>query len=324
VLKKNYNEKCDLWSCGVILFILLSGEPPFNGYTDEEIMNNVKTGEYNLKSRKWDKVSKEAKELITHLLTVDVNKRYTAEQALNHTWFKTHKSKDMFNEIKDQTIVRISFAYLYRIKIGNKYLLIKNDRGTGKYQPVGGVYKILGNEKLNLKNLYKVMDDDKIPIDESSRDDYRLRMENKYLRKFVRRFDKTNEREQIHNLRREFKEELIEKGIVDWNRISYRYCGRHISELRFGEHFQCYELLLADIVELLPTPEQEADLKRLLSQQSDTYYFATVDEIKALGINTDKGDLREIIADHSNKITQEAEGGLLMLPDVGKTYAVSL
>jgi calcium-dependent protein kinase len=105
VLKKNYNEKCDLWSCGVILFILLSGEPPFNGYTDEEIMNNVKTGEYNLKSRKWDKVSKEAKELITHLLTVDVNKRYTAEQALNHTWFKTHKSKDMFNEIKDQTIV---------------------------------------------------------------------------------------------------------------------------------------------------------------------------------------------------------------------------
>ena len=64
VLKKNYNEKCDLWSCGVILFILLSGEPPFNGYTDEEIMNNVKTGEYNLKSRKWDKVSKEAKHLI--------------------------------------------------------------------------------------------------------------------------------------------------------------------------------------------------------------------------------------------------------------------
>ena len=226
--------------------------------------------------------------------------------------------------IKDQTIVRISFAYLYRIKIGNKYLLIKNDRGTGKYQPVGGVYKLLGNEKLNLKNLYKVMDDDKIPIDESSRDDYRLRMENKYLRKFVRRFDKTNEREQVHNLGREFKEELIEKGIVDWNRISYRYCGRHISELRFGEHFQCYELLLADIVELLPTPEQEADLKRLLSQQSDTYYFATVDEIKALGINTDKGDLREIIADHSNKITQEAEGGLLMLPGVGKTYAVSL
>lgn len=226
--------------------------------------------------------------------------------------------------IKDQTIVRISFAYLYRIKIGNKYLLIKNDRGTGKYQPVGGVYKILGNEKLNLKNLYKVMDDDKIPIDESSRDDYRLRMENKHLRKFVKRFDQTNEREQIHNLGREFKEELVEKGIVNWNQISYRYCGRHMSELRFGEHFQCYELLLADIVELCPTTEQEEDLKRLVIQQSDTYHFATAHEIKALGINTDNGDLREIIADHSNKITQETEGMLLMLPEVGKTYTISL
>ena len=42
VLLKNYNEKCDVWSCGVILFILLSGFPPFNGRTDEEIMKAVK------------------------------------------------------------------------------------------------------------------------------------------------------------------------------------------------------------------------------------------------------------------------------------------
>jgi len=42
VLLKSYNEKCDVWSCGVILFILLSGFPPFNGRTDEEIMKSVK------------------------------------------------------------------------------------------------------------------------------------------------------------------------------------------------------------------------------------------------------------------------------------------
>ena len=52
--------------------------------------------------------------------------------------------------IKDDTIVRISFAYLFRIKIGNQYLLVKNERGTDKYQPVGGVYKLAGNEKLEL------------------------------------------------------------------------------------------------------------------------------------------------------------------------------
>lgn len=226
--------------------------------------------------------------------------------------------------IKDSTIIRISFAYLYRIKIGNKYLLVKNERGTGKFQPVGGVYKLSENEKMVLKNRYKAMDDNKIPIDESSRNDYRLRLENKYLRKFVRRFDHKADREQICDLSREFREELIEKGIVNWNQIAYRFCGRHMTELHWGSHFQCYELLLADVVELLPSPEQEADLKRLVSQQSNVYYFATAEEIISLGINTEVGNLKEIIADHSAKIIQENENRLMKISDVGKVYTIPL
>ena len=224
--------------------------------------------------------------------------------------------------IKDSTIIRISFAYLYRIKIGNKYLLVKNERGTGKYQPVGGVYKLLGNEKMELKNRYQVKDDNKIPIDKSSRNDYRLRMENKYLRKFVRRFDRKAEREQIYDLGREFREELMEKGIVNWNQVSYRFCGRHMTEIHFSDHFQCHELLLADVVELLPTPEQEADLARLVTRQSDIYRFATAEEINSLGIDTERGDLRETIADHATKIIQENEGQLMSFSNVGRTYSV--
>ena len=64
---------------------------------------------------------------------------------------------------------------------------------------------------------------DKIIIDESSRNDYRLRLENKYLRKFLRYFDTEKKRENIEDLTREFREELIEKEIVKWERRSSQY-----------------------------------------------------------------------------------------------------
>lgn len=235
-------------------------------------------------------------------------------------WKTSQRKLKRGDFIKDDTIIRISFAYLYRIKIGDKYLLVKNERGTGKDQPVGGVYKLFGNEKIELKNRYKVKDDNKISIDESSRNDYRLRIENRYLRKFVKRFDCKADRERIDNLSREFREELIDKNIVNWNHISYRYCGRHITELHWGKHFQCYELLLADIVELLPTPEQEQDLRNLQNQHSENYRFVTAEEISSLGVNTNSGDLRETIADHSAKILQENEGMLISNSNVGKIY----
>ncbi len=239
-------------------------------------------------------------------------------------WKTSQRKLKRGDFIKDDTIIRISFAYLYRIKIGDKYLLVKNERGTGKDQPVGGVYKLFGNEKIELKNRYKVKDDNKISIDESSRNDYRLRIENRYLRKFVKRFDCKADRERIDNLSREFREELIDKNIVNWNHISYRYCGRHITELHWGKHFQCYELLLADIVELLPTPEQEQDLKNLQNQHSENYRFVTAEEISSLGVNTNSGDLRETIADHSAKILQENEGMLISNSKVGKIYDCEL
>ena len=202
--------------------------------------------------------------------------------------------------------------------------MVKNDRGTGKFQPVGGVYQLKGREKNELKNRYKVMDDDKISIDESSRDDYRLRMENRYLRKFVKRFDCKIKPERVDNLGREVKEELLETGIINWTKIKYRFCGRHMTELRFSEHFQTYELLLADVVELLPTAAQEKDLLMLMQQQSDAYNFATADEIESLGVDTASGKLKETIGDHTKKIIQENEGKLMSISGVGNIYTVDL
>ena len=225
--------------------------------------------------------------------------------------------------IREDTIIRISFAYLYRIKIDNKYFLIKNKRGTGKYQPVGGVYKMRENERIELNNLFHIVDDNKVPIDESSRDDYRLQMPCRYLRKFVQRFDsKEAQRERIDNVSREFREELGD--VISCNKIQYRYCGRHMTELKYEDHFQCYELLLADIVELIPTTEQREDFERLKSHKSGLYHFATAEDIKRLGIVPGTEMFEERIADHSIKILQENEQYLMKEPETGKIFEVNL
>ena len=82
VLNKRYNEKCDIWSCGVILYIILSGVPPFNGANDQEIMKNVKIGKFSFSDPCWNNMSDKAKDLIKKLLTYDIDQRPTAEEAL--------------------------------------------------------------------------------------------------------------------------------------------------------------------------------------------------------------------------------------------------
>ena len=106
VLKHHYNEKCDVWSCGVIMYILLSARPPFGGQDDNDIMERVATGVYDLDSPPFDQLSKNALDLISKLLTMDVKSRISAEQALNHPWFKENKSQELYNRINDQSTLK--------------------------------------------------------------------------------------------------------------------------------------------------------------------------------------------------------------------------
>ena len=101
IIKRKYDEKCDLWSIGVILYILLTGRPPFDGNDDDEILENVKKGVYDKSGYPFPLLSSHAKDLIFKLLEYDPKKRLNAEEAIEHPWFKTaeFKKKDKVNTI---------------------------------------------------------------------------------------------------------------------------------------------------------------------------------------------------------------------------------
>jgi len=88
VLQGEYDQACDLWSCGVIMYTMLCGHPPFYGKTDNEVLRKVKKGIYSFDHKCWKHISQDAKTLIGHLLKYNPKERYTAEQALKHPWIR--------------------------------------------------------------------------------------------------------------------------------------------------------------------------------------------------------------------------------------------
>jgi len=93
VLSREYDEKCDVWSLGVVLYILLSGSPPFTGSSDREVLRKVHLGYYDFDSKDyleptWRNVSNSAKDIIRRMLILDPAKRPSARELLHHQWLK--------------------------------------------------------------------------------------------------------------------------------------------------------------------------------------------------------------------------------------------
>ena len=169
VIKRCYNEKCDIWSCGVILYILLSGAPPFNGKNQNEIMNNVLLGTYNINNKHLQGVSSEARDLISKMLTYDYNERISADDVCNSQWLNNFRLKNLnkrntseFTNVVDNIIhfnakdkfQQATLSYLVYVQNRNEeteklkklfYILDKDGSGRISYDSLkSGIEKILG------------------------------------------------------------------------------------------------------------------------------------------------------------------------------------
>lgn len=86
ISKMPYTEKVDLWSVGVVVYIMLCGRPPFYGENDVAVMRKITQGKYKFPKQYWSNVSDDAKSFITHLLQVNPTQRPTCAEALQHKW----------------------------------------------------------------------------------------------------------------------------------------------------------------------------------------------------------------------------------------------
>ena len=195
--------------------------------------------------------------------------------------------------------IRVSIAYLFQIKINGKYLLIKGNR-IDQFQPVGGVFKMLPSFK-DIKRNYEITDDDRMPIDETSKDDLRIRVQGKHLVKLLSWFYSRKNREV--GVHREFYEEMIKTGILEVDSLrnfTPEYCKTVNTNIRYSKHFKCKEILIYEIYVIDLTEQEEQQIIEYVNANPHKAILASQDDITKECIVLD--GFSKKIGEHANHI----------------------
>jgi len=105
VLAGKYDEMSDMWSIGVIMYVMLCGYPPFFGETDADVLAKVRLGNFSFQANDWKNVSEDAKNLIRNLLKMNPRDRFTAQLTLNHDWIKNRAPKAKSVNLSDGSLI---------------------------------------------------------------------------------------------------------------------------------------------------------------------------------------------------------------------------
>lgn len=115
MFNKPYDAKVDIWALGVMLYVFLSGYLPFQGENRQQLASKIKQGAIHFQHSEFKQVSKESMDLIEHMLHKDHKKRYSAQQAMQHPWFKLEQKE--INNTLDINILKNLQAFKGQSKL---------------------------------------------------------------------------------------------------------------------------------------------------------------------------------------------------------------
>lgn len=176
--------------------------------------------------------------------------------------------------------IRLSISYLYRIKIDNKFLLVKSERRKNQLQPVGGCYKYYNSAK-NLIDKLDIKIDNDLDLNCES-NDLRLIIPSKNVKKIISWFITKQDREVTPI--REFEEELLDTNILCptenfYNNINYLFIKRKITKIKFNKSNMHNELRIIDIYEYKADFIQKKQLRKVSHEKKENCKFFTKKEI---------------------------------------------
>ena len=174
----NFVKASDIWSIGVIMYIMVTGKQPFWGKNKDEVLNKVKNGRYDIKSLYYSKCSNSVKDLIKKMLVTEPEKRMTVEACLEHSWFKQFENDKYINlafseEIVDslrqfqnqnllQKEIRFYLAKLFSDKEVSKLkkaftAVDKDNSGEIEYEEIPKIFKELGIEATDVSFIHFII-----------------------------------------------------------------------------------------------------------------------------------------------------------------------
>lgn len=157
VILKRYDEKCDIWSCGVIMYILLSGTLPFKGGNKKATLNLICKGKFTMQGEYWDGISQEAKDLISQMMEFNPKIRISAKEAFNNVWVTSSKVPNVRTSLIETTANNItSFRETHKLQRAVIRFIASQLLSQGEKNELNAIFKSLdthGDGKITEQDL---------------------------------------------------------------------------------------------------------------------------------------------------------------------------